>query len=65
MFEISDRDNYMESSLKDFRPPTADKTVISYEDLLMSGRVIGGSKGAFIVKGVDGEEDELRFYEDI
>ena len=62
--DISD-DNYMEKSLKDFRPPTGDSRTVMHsfdEGAAFSGRILGGVKPTQIIGGEE-SLDELRFFE--
>jgi hypothetical protein len=64
MLDLSD-DNYMERSLRDFRPPTGDSRTVmhSFDDgAAFSARIIAGVKPHQLVGGEE-SLDELRFFE--
>eukprot|EP00347_Sterkiella_histriomuscorum_P010183 403377288 len=60
--DISD-DNYIEKSLKDFRPPTAgNRTMQSFDGAQFTTRVLAGVKANQLIQGEE-SLDELRFFD--
>lgn len=61
MIDIEDDEDYMNQSLKDFKPPKSDKTMHSIDDGPISARMIGGMQPGRMAN--EDSLDELRFFE--